>query len=276
MVLLHVKQKDDRQFLYESSGKESVDAIVRELVVVNNLQVRILGLKEEGKQLALHGPLKAPRESDEEDSDDDEESANKKPRGPFYCRDPSGHRTGEACDPQVSNVIIKAVDDAIAMVSKEQVIYKVPLTAMMLKDAIQTIRGSIMICYPMGLPSYDPVQQAVVGTAKLPESLDPDTAHIWWAGKELMRNKCLQDHIGKNEKTKVIVKLQDKGQGCPPREPPIDAETHKAMLAWHYRQQEQQKTLALDEDDAYTNSQWANPKALKSHLSGVAGNMKIR
>ncbi|KAH8950386.1 hypothetical protein BDL97_10G082200 [Sphagnum fallax] len=164
-----------------------------------------------------------------------------------------------ACDPQVSNVIIKAVDDAIAMVSKEQVMYKVPLTAMMLKDAIQTIRGSIMICYPMGLPSYDPVQQAVVGTAKLPESLDPDTAHIWWAGKELMRNKCLQDHIGKNEKTK-----------------PIDAETHKAMLAWHYRQQEQQKTLALDEDDAYTNSQWANPKALKSHLSGVAGNMKIR
>lgn len=116
----------------------------------------------------------------------------------------------------------------------------------------------------------------------VPESLDPDTAHIWWAGKELMRNKCLQDHIGKNEKTKVylpkchlvtnytylfpivhniysvekmlalalralhlwpeschcmtntpwnlfklrtledwqvIVKLQDKGQGCPPREP---------------------------------------------------------
>jgi hypothetical protein len=88
---------------------------------------------------------------------------------------------------------------------QEQVIYKVPLTAMMLKDAIQTIRGSIMICYPMGLPSYDPVQQAVVGTAKLPESLDPDTAHIWWAGKELMRNKCLQDHIGKNEKTKVYL-----------------------------------------------------------------------
>ncbi len=39
----------------------------------------------------------------------------------------------------------------------------------------------------------------------VPESLDPDTAHIWWAGKELMRNKCLQDHIGKNEKTKVYL-----------------------------------------------------------------------
>lgn len=105
MVLLHVKQKDDRQFLYESSGKESVDAIVRELVVVNNLQVRILGLKEEGKQLALHGPFKAPRESDEDDSDDDEESANKKPRGPFYCRDPSGHRTGEGTPKKSHNML---------------------------------------------------------------------------------------------------------------------------------------------------------------------------
>jgi hypothetical protein len=108
MVLLHVKQKDDRQFLYESSGKESVDAIVRELVVVNNLQVRILGLKDEGKQLALHGPFKAPRENDEDDSDDDEESANKKPRGPFYCRDPSGHRTGEGTPKNITQCVAKS------------------------------------------------------------------------------------------------------------------------------------------------------------------------
>jgi hypothetical protein len=108
MVLLHVKQKDDRQFLYEASGKESVDAILRELVVVNNLQVRILSLKEEGKQLAIHGPFKAPRESDEDDSDDDEESANKKPRGPFYCRDPSGHRTGEGSPKKITQYVAKS------------------------------------------------------------------------------------------------------------------------------------------------------------------------
>jgi hypothetical protein len=36
------------------------------------------------------------------------------------------------------------------------------------------------------------------------ELLEPDTAHLWWAGKELMRDKCLRDIVGKNEKTKVL------------------------------------------------------------------------
>lgn len=33
--------------------------------------------------------------------------------------------------------------------------------------------------------------------------------------------------------------------------------------------------LAEDEDDDYTNSAWANPKALKHHFSGVGG-VRIR
>ena len=41
---------------------------------------------------------------------------------------------------------------------------KVVLMPSMLKEAIQTIRGAVMICYPQGLPSYDPVQQAITGT----------------------------------------------------------------------------------------------------------------
>jgi hypothetical protein len=34
----------------------------------------------------------------------------------------------------------------------------------MLKDAINLIRGAVMICYPQGLPKWDLVQQAIVGT----------------------------------------------------------------------------------------------------------------
>lgn len=33
-------------------------------------------------------------------------------------------------------------------------------------------------------------------------------AQLWWAGKELHWDKKLQDYIGKNEKTKIIVKIQ--------------------------------------------------------------------
>lgn len=33
-------------------------------------------------------------------------------------------------------------------------------------------------------------------------------AQLWWAAKELRRTKQLSDYVGKNEKTKIIVKIQ--------------------------------------------------------------------
>ena len=36
---------------------------------------------------------------------------------------------------------------------------------------------------------------------------------LWWAAKELHREKKLQDYIGKNEKTKIVVKIQKVGTG---------------------------------------------------------------
>lgn len=95
MVLLHVKAKDERQFLFESPSIECVDTLIRDLVLVNNLQLRILGLKEESKRLALYGPAKHP--DDDEDSDDEEVQKQRGPRvrGPHYNKDPHCRRTGE-------------------------------------------------------------------------------------------------------------------------------------------------------------------------------------
>jgi GTP-dependent phosphoenolpyruvate carboxykinase len=36
--------------------------------------------------------------------------------------------------------------------------------------------------------------------------MDPDSASVWWAGKELIRDKKLSDHVGRNDKTKVIMR----------------------------------------------------------------------
>lgn len=35
-----------------------------------------------------------------------------------------------------------------------------------------------------------------------------EEAQLWWAAKEMQRGKKLQDYVGKNEKTKIVVKLQ--------------------------------------------------------------------
>ena len=71
-----------------------------------------------------------------------------------------------------------------------------------------------MIVYPMGLPPYDPIlmefenREELEGTQAFLEIIPFDQASIWFCGKEMIKTKILSDHIGKNEKSKVIVKIQ--------------------------------------------------------------------
>ena len=75
--------------------------------------------------------------------------------------------------------------------------------------------------------------------------LEEDTAQLWWAGKQLDRTKLLRDFIGRNEKTKIVAKLQKKGQGAPAREPVFSAAEQKAMMALAHRKQEELKVSIL-------------------------------
>lgn len=82
-------------------------------------------------------------------------------------------------------------------------------------------------------------------TCSLPQAgqqvLEEDTAQLWWAGKHLERGKLLRDFIGRNEKTKIIAKLQKKGQGAPAREPVFSAQEQRTMMALAHKKQEELK-----------------------------------
>ena len=93
-----------------------------------------------------------------------------------------------------------------------------------------------------------------------------DDSTMWFAGKEMVLGKLMSDFVGKNEKTKVIIKLQTKASGAPVREPRVDENTHRAMLSYYYKKQEEQKRLQADEDDSYLDASWADSKALKRNL----------
>lgn len=71
--------------------------------------------------------------------------------------------------------------------------------------------------------------------------LEEDTAQLWWAGKQLDRTKLLRDFVGRNEKTKIVAKLQKKGQGAPAREAVFSAQEQKAMMALAHKKQEEMK-----------------------------------
>merc|ERR1719282_465791 len=130
----------------------------------------------------------------------------------------------------------------------------------------------------MKLPPYDPVQMEFEGEEDLSgtqASLEViDQGALWWAGKELLPEKLLSDYVGKNEKTKVIVKLTKKGSSAPGREQVMSEEEKKQMMAWQYRKQEEMKKLhEADDGDDYYNSPWANSNNLKNQFHGI-GNIK--
>ena len=277
MVLIHCKGKsDDHQFLYETTTSTPVSTVVRELVEIHNSGC-IQRLKVEGDELAQHGPARHP---DKQGLDEDLQA------------DADGVLSLSAADVlqgperQAGRQRPRGAggDDA------PRRLWTTPRTASKsrspsargdhqeeLLDAIDVVRGAVMIAYPMGIPEWDPVRMDIEADEKpgdTPSSvdvLDPDAAQLWWAGKQMIAANKLAAHVGANEKTKIIAKLTKKGGGAPQREAPVSAEEQKAMMAYYHRRQEEMAALEANQEDDYANSAWANSGALKAHFSG-AGN----
>lgn len=101
------------------------------------------------------------------------------------------------------------------------------------------------------------------------DDLSVDKTVLWCVNKELQtgQGKKFSDYFGTNEKSKMVIKVTTKGGGAPQREPLIDDDTHKRMLAFYHKKNEEAKKMdELDEGDQYMNSAWANPNNLKNHL----------
>merc|ERR1712118_450527 len=87
---------------------------------------------------------------------------------------------------------------------------------------LDKLKGAVMISYPAyhRLPWYDPTRlecenkEELDGRSEMQDILDGPDSSIWWAGKELQPDKMMHEYLGKNEKTKVICRLQPKNSGA--------------------------------------------------------------
>jgi len=193
-----------------------------------------------------------------------------------FNKDPIGRRSGNAPSQSMKDVLLKTVADAKSLLSKNQLENRVCVTKGMLDEAFSNIKGATMIVYPMGMPPHEEVRiilendEDLTGKQASKLVIDEPLAELWWAGKHLQREKILSDYIGKNEKTKIVVKIQKRGAGAPQREPVISEAQQKEMMIYYHRKQEEAKKLAeQEEDDDYLNSPWANPNNLKQTLQGT-------
>jgi len=278
MVLLHVKKGDDINFLYRTPVSTSNENATIEVCKVWNLILKIRRLKYSCDELCQYGPMKPPEKQgfldDEEDAMRDSEARAK--QDPHW--DPTGKRTGAAPTDELADVIRRTVADAEEAVSKRQFEAKVEFTMEALQDHVDSIRGALMIAYPMGLPDWEPARQAVedteelAGTAEGQEILDEMSTVLWWASKMLDRGKTLADFVGRNDKTKIVVQCTKKGSGAPARTSQQSSKSEQeAMMAHYFKKKEEWKKLEEEDDDSYLASAWANPKAMKNSLNGTGG-----
>jgi len=277
--VIHVKQSDADSFLYETTCSTSNDEMIRDVVEVWNLRIRLLQLCGAIIELAKYGPMKQP---DKAGLDEVEEkyNGNKIDRGEFYLPDPTGARCGSGVGPQLSDTIERVAQDAMDVLSKLTVDRKISLSRRLLQEKLDNIRGAVTMAYPMGLPEWDTVRltiegvEGLDGTSAGQQILDPNTAELWVASKAFDRSQTVADRLGRNEKTKVIAKLQKPGAGAPGREPGVSEDEKKAMMAYYFKKQEEMKKLAENSEDDYLHSSWADSKSLQRSLRGQSDIIK--
>lgn len=267
-------------FIIECSVTEKVDDVTRSVAQLHNLRLRVRRLVAGVRHLAKHGPMKP---TDQHGLSAEQINAKGNEMKMPKDADPLGMRIGKACDPKVATILEKCAADAEALVSNQLFKNNVPSNKDAIEEALMKIGGAVKIAYPMGLPAWDPVscaiddQEDLGGMEDSKHVVEPDTCSMWFAGKQLMRNqdKAMSSYTGKNDKCIIKAKLEKKGAGAPQREPAIDAETKKAMMSRWHKKQAEQKALEEDDDDAYANSAWANPKMMSNGIHG-SGAVKWR
>lgn len=190
-------------------------------------------------------------------------------------KDPIGRRNGQAPTEKMAEMMKKTTKEAKDMISKKKAEANVCVTQATVKEALDILRGAVMIVYPMNLPPHENVrlelenQEDLTGTQASTEVLEEDNTSIWFSGKEMLRGKQLKDFIGKNEKTKIVAKIQKRGLGAPGREPVVTEDEQKKMMAYYYKKQEEFKKLEAESEDAYLDSPWSDSNQLKRQFHGM-------
>ncbi|XP_041354233.1 cilia- and flagella-associated protein 298-A-like [Gigantopelta aegis] len=282
MVKLHIKKGDESQFLYETTVDAPVDGVTEEVATIYNGRLKVQRICAEMDELAKHGITLPPNMqglTEEQVSElklKDEWAEKCVPSGgSVFKEDKIGRRNGQAPNEKMAELITKTIKEAKDLISKKKVDANVMVTLATVKEALDILRGAVMIVYPMGLPPHDTIKEEfentedLSGTQALLDVIEPPKASLWWAGKEMIRGKKLLDFVGKNDKTKIVVKIQKVGQGAPSREQVVSPEQQKEMMAYYYKKQEEWKKLQADSEDAYMDSEWADSHQLKRQFHGI-------
>ncbi|XP_013382483.1 UPF0769 protein C21orf59 homolog A-like [Lingula anatina] len=174
MVKLHIKKGDESRFLYETTVDIPIDDLMKDAVAIYNGQLKVERICADMDFLAKHGTMLPPNMvglTDDQIVDlklKDEWADKCVPSGGFVeNKDQLGRRNGNAPNEKMAEVLTKTMQEAKDMVSKKLAKQGVCMTQAKVKEAIDILRGAVMIVYPMNLPPHDPIRMEFENTEDL-------------------------------------------------------------------------------------------------------------
>lgn len=221
MVLIHIKRNDESQFLLETTLKTPIDELVNTVTAIYNGRLKVQRICSEMEELAKYGTLYPPEilglteEQVEELKLVDTWGDKCMPSGGYtQVKDPIGRRNGKQPRKEMQDVLNNTIKEAKEMVSKTLVAQEKYLTMKIVQQAIDLLKGAVMIVYPMKLPPHDVIRmefeniEDLSGTQASLEVIDPMAVQLWFCGKEIYRDgKTVSDYVGKIEKCKVSIRI---------------------------------------------------------------------
>ena len=273
MVLVHVTRATE-EFIVEAPSSTSVDQLTRTIASLHNKRLCTRRLTSHVRELAKYGPTKP---EEQRGLSDEQLNVLGSEAKQVAGADPLGVRLGEAPNERLQQTLNKVCDEADAAISNNHAKARRPLPLALIDACTDNVRGALTMAYPMQLPEHDTVRLILEQREDLSQhedgklQVDEATAVLWFAGKQLDRSQPLGKYVGSNEKVTIKVKLEAAGASAPAREPTVDAETQKRMMALWHRKDQEAKALAEESDDSYLNSEWANPRGFKQAMHGLGG-----
>lgn len=129
MVVIHIKHKDESQFLFETTLNATVEDLVNSVTAIYNGRLKIDRICCEMEELAKHGTLYPPEvlglteEQVQELKLTDPWGEKCIPSGGFnFEKDPVGRRNGKRPRKEMQEVLQNAIGEAREMVSKKLVL----------------------------------------------------------------------------------------------------------------------------------------------------------
>merc|ERR1712039_440702 len=287
MVFLKIKTGQEHIFNYEVPVDTTVEEATTKIIQIHNHRLKLIRICDEMTQLAKHGVQIRPEmmgltEDQIVELKLIDEYADKcVPSTGFgdECKDDVGRRCGRPPRVDMKNIIARCIAEATQAVIKNN---SKKMSYDLVDEHISNLRGAVMIVYPMGLPPYDHInlefnneeEDALAGTQNS-KAIINDGGSLWFAGNQMVtdQGKLLSHYVGKNDRSRVVVKVQKRlSQQAPAREPQMTEEEHKKLMSKMYRRQEEMKKLAEEaefDQDSYLDSQWADSGALKRQFQGL-------